>query len=214
MIAVSTAPANTPRNGLWNIVKIFVNSGTSASGSTAPLMLSIPYINTANPSKISPISFFLSLFFDIQSIIPIIARIGEKEDGFNIWIKKLSPCSPLKLKSHDVTVVPIFAPIMIPTACDSFIIPEFTKPTTITVVADDDWITAVTPAPSNTALIGFDVRVSNIFSNLPPDIFSSPAPITFIPYRNSANPPMRVSTPKISISISFCMPLFLFFTFF
>ena len=87
MIAVSTAPANTPRNGLWNIVKIFVNSGTSASGSTAPLMLSIPYINTANPSKISPISFFLSLFFDIQSMIPIIARIGEKEDGF----KKVIP---------------------------------------------------------------------------------------------------------------------------
>ena len=51
-------------------------------------------------------------------------------------------------------------------------------------------------------------------SRLQPDIFSSPAPITFIPYRNSANPPMRVSTPKISISISFCMPLFLFFTFF
>lgn len=62
-------------------------------------------------------------------MIPIIARIGEKEDGFNIWIKKLSPCSPLKLKSHDVTVVPIFAPIMMPTACDSFIIPDYKKKT-------------------------------------------------------------------------------------
>ena len=80
-------------------------------------------------------------------------------------------------------------------------IPEFTKPTTITVVADDDCITAVTPAPSNTALIGLEVSVSRIRSSFPPDIFSSPAPITFIPYRNNASPPTSVNNPKISIVI-------------
>ena len=72
----------------------------------------------------------------------------------------------------------------IPIACDSFKMPEFTKPTTMTVVAEDDWITAVTPAPSNTALNGFVVRLSKIRSNFPPDIFSRPPPITLIPYRN------------------------------
>lgn len=36
MIAVSTAPAITPRIGLVNINRMFVNSGTSASGLTAP----------------------------------------------------------------------------------------------------------------------------------------------------------------------------------
>ena len=41
---------------------------------------------------------------------------------------------------------------MMPTACVSFMMPEFTKPTTMTVVAEDDWITAVTPAPKRTAL--------------------------------------------------------------
>ena len=46
---------------------------------------------------------------------------------------------------------------MIPTACSSFMIPEFTKPTTITVVAEEDWITAVTPAPNNTAISLFAV---------------------------------------------------------
>ena len=52
--------------------------------------------------------------------------------------------------SCPVIVVPIFAPMMIHTACLSVIMPEFTNPTTITVVADDDWITAVTPAPTRT----------------------------------------------------------------
>lgn len=42
--------------------------------------------------------------------------------------------------------------MMIPIACLSFIIMEFTNPMTITVVADEDWITQVTPAPSATPL--------------------------------------------------------------
>ena len=44
----------------------------------------------------------------------------------------------LWLGGHDVIVVPMLAPIIMPTACVSFIIPELTKPTTITVVADED----------------------------------------------------------------------------
>ena len=71
-------------------------------------------------------------------MIPITARTGEKFDGFKNCIQKLSLSIPDKLKIHDVIVVPILAPMIIPIACDSFIIPEFTKPTTITVVADDD----------------------------------------------------------------------------
>ena len=82
---------------------------------------------------------------------------------------------------QDVIVVPILAPMIIPTACSSFIIPELTKPTTMTVVADDDWITAVTPAPSNTANKVLDVNFSSITSNLPPDVLARPSPITCIP---------------------------------
>ena len=118
--------------------------------------------------------------------------------------KKFELSIPVRLNSQDVTVVPILAPIIMPIACESFIMPEFTNPTTITVVADDDWMTAVTPAPSSTALIGFDVRLSKIFSSLPPDIFSRPLPITLIPYKNIARPPTIVSIPKISI---FSLPL-------
>ncbi len=39
---------------------------------------------------------------------------------------------------------------MTPTACRTFIMPELTKPTVMTEVAQDDWITAVTPHPSRT----------------------------------------------------------------
>ena len=70
---------------------------------------------------------------------------------------------------------------MIPTAWFSFMIPEFTKPTTITVVADEDWITAVTPAPNKTAIILFEVSFSRRRSIRPPDNFESPAPIASIP---------------------------------
>ena len=69
---------------------------------------------------------------------PIMARIGENEEGFNNLIKRLSPSIPLKLRIQEVAVVPILAPMIIPTACDNFIIPELTNPTTITVVAEDD----------------------------------------------------------------------------
>ena len=40
--------------------------------------------------------------------------------------------------SWPVIVVPMFAPMMIQTACRSVIIPELTKPTTMTVVAEED----------------------------------------------------------------------------
>ena len=124
--------------GLLNIVRISVNSGTSARGATAPLIVSIPNIKMANPTKIIPMSFFFWLLINMIKMIPITARTGEKFDGFKNCIQKLSLSIPDKLKIHDVIVVPILAPMIIPIACDSFIIPEFTKPTTITVVADDD----------------------------------------------------------------------------
>ena len=60
------------------------------------------------------------------------------ENGFKSLTKKLELSIPAKLRIHAVTVVPIFAPIIKPTAWDRCMIPEFTKPTTITVVADED----------------------------------------------------------------------------
>ena len=55
---------------------------------------------------------------------------------------------------HPVMLVPITAPMIMAMAWRSFIMAELTKPTTITLVADEDWITAVTPVPSKMPLSG------------------------------------------------------------
>ena len=106
------------------------------------------------------------------------------------------PVEPMSERQmiQPVMDVPRIAPSTMEMACRTFIIPELTKPTIMTDVADEDWITAVTPAPSRTALIGLLVNFSKIFSRRPPDILVNPSPITFIPYKNNARPPINVRT--------------------
>ena len=58
-----------------------------------------------------------------------------------------------------VTLVPRMAPSTMPIACRTCIMPELTKPTTMTEVAEEDWITAVTPVPSNTPFSGVLVNL-------------------------------------------------------
>ena len=92
----------------------------------------------AKPSIIVAPSRRFSFLLTIRIATPTIARIGEKEDGFSNCKNRLCPVISVILKIHAVTVVPTFAPIITPTARDKLIIPELTKPTTITVVADED----------------------------------------------------------------------------
>ena len=70
-------------------------------------------------------------------IKPIIARIGVNDVGFKRLTQMFELSIPVKLRIQDVMVVPTFAPIIIPIACLRLIIPELTKPTTITVVAEE-----------------------------------------------------------------------------
>ena len=56
--------------------------------------------------------------------------VGVKMDRYHASLFKASIAMII-----DVTVVPILAPIMTPTDCFKVMIPAFTKPTTITVVA-------------------------------------------------------------------------------
>ena len=62
----------------------FVNSGTSARGFTAELIISIPYIRIAKPIKIVPISFFFESLINRMKITPMIASTGENDVGLNI----------------------------------------------------------------------------------------------------------------------------------
>ena len=77
-------------------------------------------------------------------------------------------------------------------ACIRVRSPAFTKLTTITVVALDDWITVVMPNPVSTPLKGLDVMEERKFLNLSPAAFWSPALIMFIPNRNIPRAPSSV----------------------
>ena len=98
-----------------------------------------------------------------------------------------------------VMVVPILAPMMIHTACFSVIMPELTKPTTITVVAEELWITAVTPIPVKNPNILREVSFPNKILRLLPALFSREAPIRFMPNKNRLSPPNKVNTSNRSI---------------
>ena len=78
-------------------------------------------------------------------------------------------------------MVPMLAPIITPMAWVRVRIPAFTKLTTITVVALDDWITAVTPSPVTTPLKGLEVMDATNFLRPSPAVFWSPELIMFIP---------------------------------
>ena len=109
---------------------------------------------------------------------------------------------PARLKIHAVTVVPIFAPMMTLIDCLSVMSPEFTKPTTITVVADELWITAVTPRPVRSPANLFVVnRLSRSFKPFPARL-SKACPISVIPNRNRHKPPIKSNPSKKSIKLS------------
>jgi hypothetical protein len=69
--------------------------------------------------------------------------------------------------------------------------PAFTKLTTITVVAEDDWIRAVINTPVNTPVTLFVVMAVRIFRKLSPANFCNPSLIIFIPYRKRPKEPIR-----------------------
>ena len=64
--------------------------------------------------------------------IKLRSMTGEDE------MKRLSPSIPTRERIQAVTVVPMFEPIITPTVWLRLIIPELTRPTSITVMADDD----------------------------------------------------------------------------
>ncbi len=182
MMAVSRAPTIRPRKGLEKWVSMPVKAASSFRGATEELMASMPNMRTAKPRRIVPIFFFLDpSLLPIRKMMPIAARTGVKEEGFRRLRKILELLIPVRDRIQEVTVVPILAPMMTPTAWFKFMMPELTKPTTMTVVAEEDWMTAVTKTPSRRAIRRFWVSFSRIFSRRPPERRTRPSPIVVIP---------------------------------
>ena len=187
--AVNTAPTRIPRSGLLNCVIRLINASDSWSGSIAAPIMSIPMNRTPSPAKMLLIWCTFSLLTNIIAATPAMANTGA-----------IAPIS--SAMSCPVIVVPILAPMMTQTAWFRVINPELTKPTTMTVVAEDDWITAVMAAPTSTPLNRFDVSFSRIDFILLPAAASRPVLIICIPYRKRARPPSKESTSVIPIPLS------------
>ena len=186
--AVKAIPTRIPRNGFVNIVSMFTKCSFSFRGDTAPLIVCIPTIRIANPSMMSPTFLYVDFLKNILNTIPTIATTAEIVAVERSCAIPLDPSIYDRHRIHPVILVPILAPMMIPIACATFIIPELTNPTTITVVADDDWMIAVTTVPKRSPLIGVLVSLYNTSSSLFPATLLSPSPIRDIPKRNKATP--------------------------
>ena len=76
------------------------------------------------------------------------ARKGVKLEGFKSLNINFPLLMEFKDKSHAVKVVPRLAPRIKCTDSANVISPALTNPTTITVVADEDWMTAVIRIPN------------------------------------------------------------------
>ena len=97
-------------------------------------------------------------------------------------------------------VVPIFAPRTTQSDCFNVNRPALTSPTVITVVAELDWISAVTNAPVMTATTRRFVSTSRRLFSFWPAAFFRPSDMSPIPNRKRPNPPI---VPKIPSRIAF-----------
>jgi hypothetical protein len=91
--------------------------------------------------------------------------------------------NPMMDTIQAVTVVPMAAPMLTPIACLRVRRPAFTKDTTMTVVAEEDWIIAVMPNPVRIALNLRPVIKASTFCIRWPAACWRPSLNTFIPYR-------------------------------
>ena len=190
MIAVTSAPTMIPRIGfLPRTANAFAKIGASVYGATELDINVNPTNSSPTPIQTSPTRLSFFFFENIRQKEPIATTSGAKKDGCSTFI-----ASPREFKEtiHAVIVVPMFAPMMTPTAWVRFRIPAFTKPTTMTVVAPLLCRIAVIRAPSPTARSRLSVTIlRNLFSLLPAD-FCMPSPIMLMPYRNIPRPPRKL----------------------
>ena len=161
----------------------------------------MPNIKTAKPIRMSPTCIFTELPEDMRRRMPMTEIIPVSVAVENRLTQPPPPPRSDRQMIQPVILVPRIAPRIMPMAWRTFIMPELTKPTTMTDVADDDWMTAVTPVPSSTPLMGLLVRRYKMTSRRLPATFFRPSPISDMPNRNSAMPLSSAITFEISMPI-------------
>ncbi len=119
--------------------KSWAKAGSSRRGRTAASIWNMPVKSTPKPRSICPTSRRRSPLASIKRRIPAIAMAGARVVGAMRRSRK-PPSPPLRRRIWAVTVVPMLAPMMTPMAWRSFITRAFTRPTTMTVAAEEDWM--------------------------------------------------------------------------
>lgn len=137
----------------------------------------------ANPMMNSPMDLRLPFEENMNGIATAIN--GTAMDA----MLTLNPRSEM---IHAVAVVPMLAPMMTDMACVNPRSPALTKLTTITVVAEEDCMSAVIDTPVSTPTKRFLVIAPRMERMRVPAICCSPSLIIFIPYRNRPNAPINV----------------------
>ena len=202
---VKTIPTRMPSRGLEKVVSRSRKAWLSRRGETEALMVCMPNMSTANPSKMSPTCCFPWLRENIRRRMPTTATTPVRVEVDRRDTQPDPPCRSDRQMIHPVMLVPRMAPRTMPMAWRTFIMPELTKPTTITEVAEEDWMMAVTPVPRSTPFMGLLESLYSTSSSLLPATFFSPSPIRVMPKRKRATPPssaMRLDKSTVPTLLS------------
>ena len=177
MPAVTARPARMPRIGVRaKTARKSATSGMSRSFDAASPMSVSPRNSIPNPASTPPRSCRKRLRQKQCRRTPARSRTGAASET----------CRAI---SCAVMVVPMFAPKITPAAWCRSMSPARTKPTTMTVVAEEDCTTMVKTRPTSSPRKRLRVRISRKRRRLSPAARSSPSPICFIPKRKSPSPP-------------------------
>ena len=131
----------------------------------------------------------------IISTMPIIRAIGASVEGCRNRSQALpEPSTSSRRMIWPVTVVPTLAPTMMPRDWRRVRMPAPTRPAVMTMVAVEDWISAVTSTPKRNALKALSVTLPMTFFRVPEEFSFRESPISRMPYRNMASPPSREIT--------------------
>ncbi len=145
-----------------------------------------PTSSMAKPKMNSPNDF--NLFFlakkNVNAMVP----------ASSARLKPLPPLppSPKSRMIHEVMVVPMLAPIITAMAPANDIRPALTNDTTITVVADELWMTDVTVMPARMPLAGLPVILPRMLRIRLPATFCRPLLISVIPKRKMPRAPKKL----------------------
>ena len=138
IMPVNIMPTSTPSTGLLKEVSMLANSGMSFSGATASPIMVMPNISIAKPTITPPISRRFCVLHTIIIITPIRAITGEKFSGLSMLKSTLLLFMPARESIQAVSVVPMLLPIIMPVVCSRLSMPLLTRPTSMTVTAEED----------------------------------------------------------------------------